>query len=118
MHQRPATAKSSGSHLRESFIEGLRRDPATKGVRRLRNEIRSEPVPVRTPSGRFHSSHAICETKVKARQLGGLLVRRCRLLLAPTRCCQTGEAEAEKGESAGFRDAANFQRVDDDEITA
>ena len=51
--------------------------------------VRSSPV-VRRP------------TNEKPRRMGGAVGKRCRLLLAPTRCGQTGEAEAEKGEGAGF----------------
>ena len=41
--------------------------------------------------------------KRKSPAKAGLVIGRCRLLLAPARSCQTGEAEAEKGEGAGFR---------------
>ncbi len=44
---------------------------------------------------RFHKNE-------KARHMGGLGDKRCRLLLASARSCQTSEAEAEKREGAGF----------------
>ena len=48
-------------------------------------------------------------TKQKARHKGGLVVRRCRLLLAPACCGETGEAESEKGKGAGFGDGSNVE---------